>query len=183
MTNPDGGAAFPCAWCDQPSHIKQGRIWLCRKHYRFSSMRSRAKRDGKQVPSRSELEGMVPTPFVCVGCSLPMTWGRENGASSQATLQHDRSGVLRIICLACNTRHAAHPDDTYYDIPSGYKRCAKCERVLPQERFSQDRSRPIGLKSSCRECSGSAHAKWRTENRDHYNAKQREGRARRAAAN
>lgn len=185
MTHPhereDGGPAFACAWCDEPAHIKQGRIWLCQKHYRFSSMRSTAKRDGKEVPSRNSLEAMVPAPFVCGVCNREMNWLRDQGASTQATLQHDRSGEMRFLCHACNTRHAQHPGDSYYDLPEGSKRCAKCERILPHASFAKDRSRPLGLKSSCRECSGKAHAVWRRNNREYYNAKQRENRANRAA--
>jgi len=153
---------------------------LCARHYRISSMRSRAKQDGKAAPTREAIENLAPSPFVCVGCDREMTWLRENGASRQATLQHDRSGNLRIICLACNTRHARHPGDTFYNMPAVHKLCSKCERVLPHDSFSTDRSRPIGLKSSCRECSRKAHTNWRIENREHYNRKQRENRARRS---
>lgn len=174
----DGG----CAWCERDAHIRQGRIMLCAMHYRISSMRSRAKRDGKITPSREQIEFMVPSPFVCVSCERAMNWLRRDGASTQATLQHDRSGRVRIICLACNTRHAQHPGDSYYDLPEGHKRCAKCDRILPHSAFSTDRSRPLGLKASCRECSHKSHTTWRIKNRDHYNAKQREGRARRAVS-
>ncbi len=52
MSVPDGGPAFPCAWCDLPASHKQGRIHLCPKHYRFQSMRTRAAhgiRDGDRI--------------------------------------------------------------------------------------------------------------------------------------
>lgn len=173
----DGGPAL-CAWCDQPSHIRQGRILLCVKHYRFSGMRSRAKRDGKTVPTRDQLEAIIPEPFNCPACRRPMQWLRTLGASSQVTLQHDRSGELKLICLACNTRHAQHPGDSFYDIPEGKKRCPNCDQVLPLAGFAVDRSRPMGRKSFCRACSSVVHTLWRRKNRDHYNAKQR---ARRAA--
>lgn len=154
----DGGAA--CAWCERPAHIRQGRIMLCAVHYRISSMRARAKRDGKIVPSRAEIEALVPTPFVCFGCDRAMNWLRSDGASTQVTLQHDRSGHLRLICLGCNTRHALHPGDTYYEIPAGHKRCFDCEQVKPFEEFPVARSRPIGRYSYCRPCTSIRFKKW-----------------------
>jgi hypothetical protein len=149
-----------CAWCERRSHIRQGRIWLCAAHYRISSMRTRASRDGKPVPTRQGIEALVPHPFVCGCCARGMTWLRESGASRQATLQHDRNGGLRIICLGCNTRHAMHPGDSFYDIPAGQKRCGGCDQVLPVDAFAVDRSRPIGRKGRCRACASADFKKW-----------------------
>ena len=177
----DGGPA--CAWCDRSAHIRQGRILLCEVHYRLSSMRSTAKRAGKEAPTVKEMESLIPSPLVCGGCHRPMNWLQSQGASTQATFQHDRDGTLKIVCLSCNTKHACHPGDSFWSVPEGHKRCASCDRVLGAAAFSRDRSRPCGLKSSCKECSHSQHTQWRTENRDYYNGKQRENRARRAAAN
>ena len=164
-TRKDGGSAFPdsCAWCQDAPHIKQGRIFLCAKHYRISSMRSRAKRDGKTVPTLAEVEAIIPSPFVCIGCDGVMSWVG-GPASKKATLQHDRSGRLRIICLGCNTRHAAHPGDTFYDIPAGHKFCPDCSEVLPLSNFARDRSRPIGRKSYCRPCASFRFKKWSSTN-------------------
>lgn len=178
----DGGPAFLCSWCAKPAHIRQGRIWLCAAHYRISSMRTRAKRDGKTTPTRQEIEALIPAPFKCGACNRQMKWLRHGGASSQATLQHDRSGTVRIICLACNTRHAQHPGDSYYELPDNHKRCASCDSILPHSSFDKDRSRPLGLKSSCQKCSHAAHTEWRIKNREYYNRKQRENRARRSSA-
>jgi hypothetical protein len=160
MDRNDGGPAS-CAWCERPSHIKQGRILLCAMHYRIGSMRSRAKRDGKVTPSREELELIVPSPLVCIGCGKDMTWLRGPLTSRQATLQHDRDGGLRIICLGCNTKHSVHPGDSFYVIPCGHKRCPDCEKVMPVGEFSVDRSRPVGRKSYCRACSAIRHKNWR----------------------
>ncbi len=158
-THKDGGGL--CAWCEQPAHIQQGRILLCAVHYRISSMRSRARRDGKAVPTRHEIESMIPDPLVCIGCARPMNWLTSNGASSQISLQHDRSGTVRLICRGCNTRHSDHPGDTFYSLPADSKRCPSCCRVLPRGAFSIDRSRPVGLKSYCRPCSSTRHKQWR----------------------
>ena len=110
MTRDTGGPA--CAWCEEPSHIRQGRIHLCAKHYRISSMRTRAARDGKFVPSVKSIEDAIPSPFVCAPCGREMHWLRLGKASTQVTLQHDRCGDTRLLCLGCNTRHAQHPGDT-----------------------------------------------------------------------
>lgn len=160
MSVNDGGPA-PCAWCARPSHIRQGRILLCARHYRINSMRARAKRDGKAVPTREGIESLVPSPFECSGCSKDMTWLRGPLPSRQATLQHDRDGGLRIICLGCNTRHSVHPGDSFYSIPPGHKRCPDCETVRPVSAFAVDRSRPIGRKSYCRPCASVRHKTWR----------------------
>lgn len=169
-----------CMWCDQPAARRQGRIWLCAKHYRFQQMRTRAKRDGKVVPSYSELEAMST---VCLGCAGQTHWLVSDGPRPrQATLQHDRSGRMLLLCLACNTRHTAHPGDEFYDVPSDHKRCGACKTVKPFSSFVTDRSRPIGLKSSCRECSCEHHREWVGRNREHVNTKQRERRARRATS-
>ena len=156
----DGGPAL-CAWCEEPAHIKQGRILLCQVHYRISSMRILAKRDGKVSPSRDEIEAAIPNPLICSCCDREMNWLRSDGASTQITLQHDRRGSIRLICLGCNVRHSVHPSDTFYTIPAGKKRCPDCEMVLPVADFSKDRSRPIGLKSYCRPCASIRNKSWR----------------------
>lgn len=153
----DGGPA--CAWCDKPSHIKQGRIFLCAAHYRMSSMRARAKRDGKYVPSLGVLETLAEN-MKCDGCGEEMHWLRSDGARLQATLQHDRDGLVRLLCLSCNTRHAQHPGDTFYNVPDGHKLCQGCKEVLPHASFWKDRSRPIGLKSYCKSCAADRYRKW-----------------------
>lgn len=161
MTTKDTGGSECCAWCDRRAHIRQGRILLCVMHYRISSMRARAKRDGKMVPTREQIEGLAAGPMVCGGCGEAMSWLRGFNASKQATLQHDRDGGIRLLCLGCNTRHSLHPDDSFYALPAGHKRCPDCEKVLPHSAFTVDRSRPIGLKSYCRGCSAIRHKNWR----------------------
>lgn len=149
-----------CAWCARPSHIRQGRNMLCAMHYRIATMRANATRRGKFAPTRHQLEALIPDPFVCSCCQREMTWLRLNGASVQATLQHDRNGDVRIICLACNTRHAQHPGDSFYNVPPGHKRCPDCDANKPLNDFPVDRSRPIGRKSYCRPCCAARFKQW-----------------------
>lgn len=184
MSDPinDGGPAL-CAWCDQPRARRQGRIFLCAKHYRFQQMRTRAARDGKTVPSYWALDAMAAPGLICCGCQREMHWLVSDGPrSQQVTLQHDRGCTMRLLCLGCQVRHASHPGDEFYNVPVDHKRCPDCVAVLPLDRFSVDRSRPIGRASYCKECSRVRHAQWVKEHRDHVNTKQRERRAARHVA-
>jgi hypothetical protein len=175
----DGGRFRQCSrgGCVDMASARLGNARYCDRHYRFASMRASAKRDGKSVPSWDELESLTPNGLLCL-CGRTMNWRAKDGASTVITLQHDRDGKHRLICLACNTRHAQHPGDSFYQLPAGHKRCQDCSRVLPVEAFSLDRSRPIGRKSYCRECANVRHEKWSNTNREHVNHKQRERRTR-----
>jgi hypothetical protein len=165
MSQPsDGGPA--CAWCERPSHIRQGRLLLCAMHYRMSSMRTRAARDGKSVPAIEVLERLAADSMICAGCGRTMHWLRSDGASGQATLQHDRSGAIRLLCLGCNTRHAQHPGDSFYEMRPGTKLCHDCGRALPLMAFATDRSRPLGRKAHCRSCAAARNRAWRRSRAD-----------------
>ncbi len=126
------------------------------------------------------------------------------------------------ICPYCGERHriwadrAAHPEcyrahrRIYYHevlkprkdapqpppLPDGHKRCPKCKRVLPRERFHRCRSKRDGRESWCKDCvyfhkkrptdkrtkayrimrsKRNAYMRsWRALNREHSNAYQRE---------
>lgn len=140
-----------CSQCDRPSHIYQGR-WLCQMHYRIASMRAAAARRGKVSPSREEMEALVPNPFVCEGCHREMVWLQRDGASQQATFQHDRDGTLRIICLRCNSRHSTMPGDMFWEIPEGHKYCPSCAQVLPLTQFYSSPAFTTGALPSCIPC-------------------------------
>lgn len=149
-----------CAWCDEPKHVKQGRISLCAMHYRISSMRACARRNGKLVPTRQEIEWFALN-MSCFGCGKEMHWLAVDGRKDQATLQHDRDGTIRLLCLSCNVRHSHNPDDSFYELPKNHKHCPDCEKVLPYSSFCKDKSRPVGLKSYCRGCAKNRHKQWR----------------------
>ena len=159
----DGGPA--CAWCSEPKHIKQGRIWLCKIHYRFQSMRVRAKRDDKAVPSYEMLYSMASSSMICPGCNRTMNWLAKEGRSTVVTLQHDRNGTMRFLCLSCNTRHAFMPGDSFYHAPKDKKFCPDCREWLDFDSFATDKSgRWMDRKTYCRRCSNVRHKNWR-ENR------------------
>lgn len=186
MKSNNGGPAFPCGrgLCRESAVRRQGHQWLCAKHYRFGQMRALATRRGLYAPSDHILERLIRPGLICPDCGRAMNWLSADGQPTVISLQHYRDGSCGLVCRSCNTRHAHMPGDTYRDMPKDHKWCPKCERTKPFASFSSDngRSGPMKLKSWCKECSNAAHAEWQRNNREHYNAKQREGRAARRPA-
>lgn len=172
-----------CSRCDDPAVRKQGHQQLCAKHYRFGSMRTRAKRDNKLVPSHDELECMPGSDLNCPDCSRQMNWLAADGQSSVASLQHYRDGSMAIVCRSCNTRHAFMPDDSYRCMPKDHKYCAKCGMTKALDEFYIDDGRggDIRRKSHCKPCSDKEVSAWKEKNRERYNEYQRRYRARRKA--
>lgn len=183
MSKNTGGSAFPCSVCADPSTIKQGNQYLCDKHYRFGQMRASARRHGKTVPTRSQLESIAPLDMACKDCGVRMNWRAIVGQSTVASLQHYRDGTYGIVCRSCNTRHAFMSGDTYRDMPSDHKLCPKCMTVKPSNEFVVDNGRSGALcrKSYCRTCSDDLVRRWRENNRERYNEYQRRYRAKRKA--
>lgn len=149
------------AYCETEAVRRMGNGSYCLRHYRFSHMRRRARKDGKTVPTYAELESLVPDPFACSVCKRRMNWLSSEGTSTVVTLQHDRSGGHRLLCLACNTRHAALPGDSLYDIPPDMRRCPACRKLKHLDAFCMDASRFAGRKTYCRPCSSARHRAWR----------------------
>ena len=179
----DGGPAFHCSRCGVGAVRKQGQQWLCARHYRFGQMRARAKRDGKAVPTHEQLAAMLGDS--CGDCGVVMNLlSRVGERERTASLQHYRDGSMAIVCVSCNTRHAFMPGDSYRDMPKDHKRCPQCETAKPFSDYAADngRSGPMKLKSWCKQCSSASHTQWQRNNREHYNATQKAGRAARNAA-
>jgi len=170
-----------CAKCEEPSVIQQGHQKLCERHYRFASMRSGAKKANKYVPSHEELEVLFDPEMICPDCKVKMNWRAKDGRSTVATLQHYRDGTLGIVCLSCNTRHAFMPEDTYREMPKDHKYCPKCKSIKHENDFYLDAHRQgvLKRKSYCNKCSDESYKKWVEQNREKYNQRQREYRARR----
>lgn len=180
----DGGPAC-CDWCCSPVHRKCGKnLWLCVVHYRYLQMRTRAKRDGKSVPSYQELIQITPDPFVCPHCSCRLVWLAAEDQRRVITLQHNRDGSHQMLCRTCNTRHGAREGDRFYAIPLDSKECPGCKTVYGLDEFTADRSgqKFADKNTYCTKCKRDYVSKWRDANRDHYNRYQREYRARRKAA-
>lgn len=164
-----------CKWCIEPKHIKQGRIWLCKKHYRFQQMRAKAKSRGLVVPSYERLGGILNENLVCHPCGRKMVWLSEENTSLVITLQHDRNGCLRLICRSCNTRHSKFSGDTFYSAPRTKKICPRCKILKPLMEFYLDNSkRWKNRKTYCKKCSDFYQSSWVSKNKGKFNAKRRE---------
>ena len=181
--NKDNGGKLICSRCHAQAVRKQGNQNLCAKHYRFVSMRSRARIDGKRVPTYEELESLLDVSLACPDCSRNMNWLSADGASTVITLQHYRDGSLALVCLSCNSRHASMPEDSYREMPKDHKRCPTCEQIKPSYEFTADNSRTgyLRRKSKCRACSNASVNGWKEANRERYNEYQRQYRKRRKA--
>src|SRR6056297_1825930 len=162
-----GGPAFP------------GATWSEARR-RFRGMRYKAKDDGKYMPSFGELESVVPRDMRCPSCSTEMNWFARDGHKSVMTLQHDRDGSIRMLCLSCNTRHAFCEGDSFYDIPNGHKPCAGCDEIKPLDEFWTDNHRRWESKQTyCKSCAAERGQEWRKANREKYNRYMREYRDKR----
>ena len=186
MTKPinDGGPAVQrCSCCLHVSVIKQGNQWLCAKHYRFGQMKANAKRHGKVVPTRAELDSMLTQDFHCPECRRQMNWRSADGKTTVASLQHYRNGRIGIICRSCNTRHAFAPADSFSDVPKDHKYCPRCHVFKSDSEYTKDngRSGTRRIASWCKPCKDKSATEWKVNNRDQYNQYQREYRAKRKA--
>jgi hypothetical protein len=169
-----------CARCHREGVVKHYRSmsWLCSRHSRFVQMRAQSKTSGKYIPSHDELEGLAEAlvGFKCPTCGRVMNWLRSEagvGTSTVVTLQHDRDGCVRLICSRCNTRHAAFPGDSFYEVAVGYKRCPRCKNVLLEQEFYPGPSVPS---THCKTCQKRTVTAWRNRHLDRVNAWRR-GRA------
>lgn len=144
--------------CASASAGKRGKSYYCAKHLRLIQMNADAKQNGKQAPSFAELESLIPQDMKCSACARTMNWLRTGGMSTQVTLQHDRSGQIRLICFGCNTRHASLPGDLLYEIPKGHRYCPGCHLIKSESSFWQRKSkrRDVFI-PRCKDCHADAY--------------------------
>lgn len=125
---------------------------------RFKQMVKAAKRSGKKIPSFSLLENLADAiradEMKCPVCRRVMNWMLKEGRSTVVTLQHDRSGEMRLICKSCNSKHQFYPGDTFYDLPADHKQCRKCNKIKPNSEFYF--MKKLGYLSGCIECQRSS---------------------------
>jgi hypothetical protein len=150
--NPTNNGACKCG---KPGFRFRGERWLCVQHNRMEMMITTSKERGLRVPTKQELEAMFfeveSNGMKCPHCGIKMNWSRSDGMMSVLSLQHDRSGDLRLICMGCNVRHAAVPGDRFFDIPLDHKHCPQCKTVkLIESNFYRLSSG--NLSSWCRAC-------------------------------
>jgi hypothetical protein len=123
------------AGCNERSQAMRQDTHYCVRHYRFLQMRTGASSAGKVIPSMAELESLVPADMRCTACGTLMNWLKKDGADTCITLQHDRSGEIKLICFSCNVRHHSFPGDTFYDEPKDHRYCVGCEQSKPSSEF------------------------------------------------
>lgn len=158
----DGGQAFVCARCHKDAYIKQGRQWLCKKHYRFGQMIAKANSNNKVAPTHETLESLSDD-MDCFGCGREMVWLSKEDASRVVSLQHDRNGDIRFLCRSCNSRHARYEGDQFYKIPDGMAMCHDCKEMKNESEFATDNRKVNRRKTYCRPCSARRHKSWRDQ--------------------
>lgn len=140
---------------------------------RMLQMRWTAKYHGKTIPSISELENLIPKDMKCPVCSRTMNWFRKEGHSTVITLQHDRDGSHRILCQACNVRHAFREGDSFYQ-SKDLKRCQRCGELKPYTDFYADNSKRWQNKfGKCKPCTALIGKEYVSKNRRRFNEKRR----------
>lgn len=141
--------------CNSLATIVSGQTPYCPKHRRMVQMKSDAKKRHKIVPSDEVLESLFTAieDMCCPICGTKMTYFRENGIGARViTLQHDDSGELRLICLACNVKHAQFGGDVWYFLEDGYYRCICCQEIKPFEDFYHRKDNSNQIYTRCKEC-------------------------------
>lgn len=142
-----------CSVCKEPATIFSKQTNLCVIHYRMRQMRYDAQASGKVIPTDSAIQALFDSAAAsgmkCSVCSVKMNWLKRDGVKTIATLQHDRDGTFRLLCLSCNVKHQFWPEDSFYTREPGHKRCTRCEATLPLDKF---RVRDGYPNSTCRKC-------------------------------
>ncbi len=149
-----------CTQCDNPAKMFRGRKRLCYMHDRFDTMRFNAKGQGKKVPTVPMLNDLaaklIADQMRCPHCKRVTNWtSKQVGRMGVVSLQHDRNGKMRFLCLLCNMRHHRFPADTFYDFPLDWKYCNRCKTPKQREDFYEsNRSTETipGRNAYCKKC-------------------------------
>lgn len=179
FTCPQYSPAAKCAKCSELGFRFRGGRWLCLIHNRIDTMQNSARSKGKYVPSEAELlklaARLVRRNMKCDVCEATMHWHTTGSRNYTVSLQHDRSGKVRLICMGCNQRHDDLPGDSLYELPKDHWRCARCEKVKPLPAFYKDRAG-----SCCKSCRKTLNAEmWKRFGKKWAaNSKRRKKRAR-----
>lgn len=164
-----GAPAWRCTvtGCMEPKF----RFKFCVMHYRFANMQSRAYASRKYAPTMKELKGLVPPGMICPSCDRLMVWSTGTVTSNLITLQHDRSGTIRLMCMACNSRHSRFEGDEFYNLPKDSKRCTLCKAVKPIEHFVKVKTGWLGRGVRCLPCHNEASQRWKDLHKEEMAAK------------
>lgn len=133
------------------------------KGQRLRQMRRSARTRGKAVPTVEQLEAMLPVDMRCPCCSTQMVWKRCDGQTTVITLQHDRSGEMRLICFRCNARHGQFEGDVFYEFGAEHKLCVGCNTIKPLDQFWRNSMTVTGRFSRCISCGNAVNANRRKD--------------------
>ena len=140
--------------CNNEATVSYARNLYCPMHARFAQMRASSKYFGKEPPSYEWLHRNISKDMICPVCGIKMNWQAKDGRASIITIQHDRDGEMRLICMSCNSKHYFMPGDSFFKLPNGHRYCRRCDQVLPLENFSK-------RASYCKICNCERSAEWR----------------------
>ena len=157
-------------------------LWMGKspKEYRLKQMRTHSKYYGKSSPSRDDLLLLIPKDMKCPSCEVKMIWTapKKVGLRRVISLQHDRSGKIRLICFSCNSRHShlKCSESVFYSMGRDKKYCNGCQRVKSINDFWADNSNSstVKRKGRCKICAYKSHRRWILRN-DKLKQKQKEG--------
>lgn len=148
-----------CIKCGDEAKKKWGGVWMCLPHYRLSAMRCSAKAKGKTVPSWKELYHLLSKLccLQCPHCKQQMVWLRSQNSRRVITLQHDRSGNIKFLCLSCNSSHGnLKTDDDFYKTPKLFE-CRGCKKDKDLKSFYPNNGKPRPKDYLCKECYRASH--------------------------
>lgn len=150
-----------CAYkpCHEPASRKSsngsGEVWYCDLHHKIRSMRGKARKKGKYVPSVAEVEALFRgnSSMICPSCRKHMSMTYSKGSEADAvSLQHNCNGTLDLICFSCNSSHGQKPRDVFYFIPDSHKYCGRCSDIKLKASFYPNRTTRDRLQGYCKSC-------------------------------
>lgn len=150
-----------CSKCDKDATlIYSGKVNYCDRHYRIFQMRRTSRVRGTADPGDNALEALFDAAtvngMICPCCHrvMAMRGKRESGKMGCViSIQHDHCGAIRLICHSCNNSHRAYPNDSFYSLPVGHKRCGRCAAFKPFEDFCFASGPALGNRHHhCRKC-------------------------------
>jgi hypothetical protein len=142
----------PCNKCGVKV-LKRNRYgWVCDKHGRFIQMRFSSRYRNKKVPTFEELEELSKS-LNCPKCQKEMVWRSPKGLNPDlVTIQHDRSGKVKLLCHGCNSKHSHLSDKVFYHLKLTEKYCNRCEKVKLKSEFWPARNTTDKCQTYCIPC-------------------------------
>jgi len=166
--------------CSKPGCSGEGKhkysesSMYCDKHRRFQTMKNKARRDGKLVPTGEQLEEMLKPclsadgSLICPRSKKSMQWvaGADGRKGSTVSLQHNLNGTMEFVSHSANVSHKnSKLGDLYWNLKDNEKFCPDCSTVKDKTSFGRCRRNPNGLQCRCRTCSNAMNKANRAKKR------------------